>query len=456
MRKSLRRVVLPMVIAGTLIALTASTALATSPDDPSDKVINGCTDATMYPVYNAFTEGYTSGGTAYTPDPFGSTVGAWDPVNPVTGAIGDSITPVTGGDTFPRPSGAAECLAALSAAWGGPSSCWTSLETGDEICLTASETIRHEELTFAAVATLPSESLWTTNPSVGSSNDDLTFIPQAIDAVGVAEQVNGTANPVDNLNTAALTAIYTGGTYTQSTSKATVGDVQESGGYPYLVTGVNALTKAATLTQVVPVVPEVSSDTRSFFLGAIGASSFDTAIVANETGDAAQEESNVSDDLSTTNVDTALTDNSSSPYSVPANSIEIAPLSGASLIEQLHGLVTDTVPSSGVSFPTINSDTLYTGSGTSAAIGTLQTAQAPEVTYGDSVVGDFARYGWGVLPSSVVVTGDPTGEGALQTWLDQTLEDTASQTVWTNYGFDPIGTSISDDSANWITTEWTN
>jgi hypothetical protein len=449
-KKSLRRVAVTSVAVAVLSAVGAGVAFANSPDDPSGKLINGWGSNTTQDVYNGFTTGFTFNGTTYTPSSFADTVGSWDATNPTTGAINDPVTPVAGGDTFERPDGSGDGRNALSAAWSTTDNSWVSSVSGDTNTLTASATLRHEEITFSRSSSLPGYSEWT---NAGVAND-LTFLPQAIDAVGVAEAINGNANAVDNLNTAALTAVYTGGTYTQTSGKHTVGDVEESGGYPFLVTAVNSLTGAATLTQVVPVLPEASSGTRSFFLNAIAGTSFSASIVANETGSAAQEENNPSADLSVTNVNAALA-NDSPAYTVPTNSVEIVPMSGAALIEEYHGLSSITVPSN-VSFPTINGDTLVSGTGDSAVIGTLQSAATPDITYDSTLTGNFDRYVWGVVPSSVVVTNDPSGEGALQTWLDQTLESTANQAVWTDYGFKPISTSISDDSSDWITTEFTN
>jgi hypothetical protein len=185
---------------------------------------------------------------------------------------------------------------------------------------------------FSRSSSLSAQATWT---NAGAAND-LTFLPQAIDAVGVAEQVNGTAVAVSNLNTGALTAIYTGGTYTQSAAGPTVGDVQESGGYRYLVTGVGH-SRVATSFQVVPVLPQAGSGIRGFFLNAIAANAFAANIVANETGTVAEEEDYAAADLSKTDMQIALNKNGV-PYNVPGNSTEIVPLPAAAVIAQLHGL----------------------------------------------------------------------------------------------------------------------
>jgi hypothetical protein len=55
---------------------------------------------------------------------------------------------------------------------------------------------------------------------------------------------------------------------------------------------------------------------------------------------------------------------------------------------------------------------------------------------------------------SVIVTGNPSGEGSLQKEFDQTMEDTTHQVVWKLYGFKPPNSTFSDNSSNWITTDW--
>jgi hypothetical protein len=461
-RKSLRRAAIVSVAAvAALTVVGVGTAHAgpvyTAFPDPSGELINGWGSATTQDVYGAFTQGFTYNGTSYTPGSFAANVGSWNSINPNTGATQDNVTPVPGGDTFQRPFTSGDGENALSAA-NGPDNSWVSSLSGETNTLVASPALREEEVSFARSSSLPPYSLWTDS---GRPND-LTFIPQAIDAVGVAEQVNGSATPVTNLNTGALTAIYTGGTYTQNTSKPTVGDVQEQYGYPYLVTRVTTF-GAPILEQVVPVLPDASSDTRSFFLSAIGAVPFDDAIVADETGPVAQAENNAEQNLSTTDVNEALTDNNP-PYVVPANSVEIVPFSGATLIEQEHGLAANTLGDA--TFPTINGESLWNGeSGVNAGPGTLQSG-TPVVNYEADLEGDFTRYVWAVLPSSEVTADGPADESALQEWLDLTLPSITS--VWQDFGFTPLGTttttvngvpttvSISDMPALWVTTEFTN
>jgi hypothetical protein len=412
--------------------------------DPSGKLINGVGAQTTQDVYGALTQGYAYNGSTYTADCFGAQVGSWNAINPNTGDTYDDITPFPGSDTFARPDGSGDGQNALSAAWNPGND--TFVENGSAQTLSGSATVKEEEISFARSTSLPAQTLWTQN---GQPND-LTFIPQAIDAVGVAEATFGSGTTVGNFNTGALTAIYNGGTYIQNAGQNTVGDVIETGGYPFVVTAVSRAGSIASSEQVVPVLPQQSSGIRSFFLSAIGASPFNANVVANETGAAAQEENNPENDLSTTNINAALSLNSAN-YTVPSTGIAIVPMSGAQLIEQEHGFDTNTLGTS--SFPTINADTLWNGqTGIAAGIGTLQTAQPPQITYGASLVGDFACYDWAVIPSSFAQNSAAFTD--LAQWLTTTVP--AQTQVWEDFGFDPVGSAISGNSANWVTTNWLN
>lgn len=257
------------------------------------------------------------------------------------------------------------CTTALSAANNPGDNCFA--ENGETVCLTASTEIKQEEVSLAAVSALPPESDWSSdNPTGGVSGnaDDLTFIPMAEDAVGVAEELVGDSSSaeVSNFNTGALAAIYTGGTYTRDPGTHTVGDVFETSidgtDYPYVVSSINRSGAITGDEQVI--------------------------LVANETGKAAELDNDANADLKVTNINDALAGNSPS-YTVPTTSpaIAIVPFSGAQLIMQEHGLTASTLGNA--DFPAINGETLDNGvTGSGAAVGSLQerspTVRAPWAT----------------------------------------------------------------------------
>jgi hypothetical protein len=451
-KKSLKRAAAISAAAVAVMAAAgvgvAHAGVFTAFPDASGKLINGYGSNTVQDVYGALTQGFKYTDTTFTPDAFGATVGSYNATNPNTGGVDDNLTPVRGGDTFQRPDGSGDGRNALSAANNPSDNTWVSSDSGDTNTLSGSATIRREEISFSRSSSLPSQTMWA---QAGEPNN-LTFFPQAIDAVGVAEQVNGSDTAIANFSTGTLTHVYLDTAFTQRTTGPTVGDVQVIGGFPSVVTAVSRK-GVATTERVVPVLPQASSGTRSFFLSAIGASSFDAAVVANETGTAVQEENNAESDLSIADANAALALNSTAS-TVPTNSIEVVPFSGAALIEQEHLLTDSTVGNA--TFPTINGETLWNKvPGVNAGPGTLQSG-TPEITFGASVVGDFTRYVWAVLPTDEpVVSGSPTTEGALQKWLDQTVP--ANTTIWKDFGFTPVSvTGVSDNPAFWVTTEYTN
>jgi ABC-type phosphate transport system substrate-binding protein len=477
-KKSIRRA---LYITGTTAALTtlvAGTALASTfppPADPpsgqtqSTSTYNFWGSDTLQDIFQAFTNGYSldtpTGTDTYAPDfPTGDTIYSWDATNPSNGDLYDEVTPVadtpTTSDTFHRPDGSGDGRLALSAAWGTSQS-WTD-SGGNTNTLSADAAVRGQEISGSRSSSQPSYAYWTNNGNVGSSNNDLTFIPLATDAVGVAEAEIGTpASSVSNLTTAALEAIYNDAATDEGRA---VGDIIPSGTD---IDGVDNTTSfpeyiwssSATSVSAVPVVatlPQESSGTRSFFLSALGISS--TGYASDVAEETTSEENDYSEDLSSTNIANAL-----SSLTLPSAYVAIAPFSGAQAIEQEHFLTSiSTLPNPLPSyiFPTINGDSLTNGeSGDEAGIATsdaLQTAQAPVQSYEASVVGDFARYVYGVLPSNE--------EPDLFTWLETTLESTSvtsgsnvpATQVWTDFGFIPTGQSVTQDSSDWITTEWLN
>jgi hypothetical protein len=441
------------------------------PDPAHNLPYNIVGSETLQDVMGGMTQGYTWNNHTYTPDSFGADVGNWNAINPGTGDTYDSIQPVTSptaGDTFDRPNGSGDGICMLSAANNPASN--TCVENGVTQTISnnpGDEALAQQELSIARASALPSESDWSSdNPTGGVSGnaDDLTFFPVGIDAVGVSEALVGdsSSTEVTNFNTGALTAIYGDGTYTQTAGTSTVGDIIEqtvngsTQTYPFVVTAVTRSGTVSSDEQVIPSVPQASSGTRKFFLAAIGESSFNTAVVADETGTVAEEENHPAEDLSVADLNAALDQNSPS-YQVPtsAAAIAIAPMSGAQLIEQQHGFVTNST--SGFDFPTINGESLDNGStGDAAAIATSDALQSgtPEITFGDSVVGNFTRYVWLGLPTSEVST-TTSDEGALQTWVDDTVP---SETVpWTDFGFQTVSVSgVSNNPDFWVHTTYTN
>jgi hypothetical protein len=437
---------------GQAHAVTLQTC-TTFADPSSTKTFNVVGSNTFQDAYGGLTQGYMWNGNTYTATTTGGSIGSWNAINPAgplpCQSFYDTITPVTGGtgDSFTRPNGSGDGRIAVSAAWNSAKHSWTDAG-GNTNTLTKADAIKQQELTFARSSSLPGQANWVNaaNPTV---TDQLTFIPQAIDAVGVAEVTIGSGTAVSNFASGALVAIYNAGTFGTGTN---VGDVVEVSGKPFIVTVRGGGT--GKQEQVVPTVPQAGSGTRGFWLTAVGSGSTPNAVVSNET----QEENKPANDLNTTNIQAGLS------YTLPTDGIAIAPLSGGAAISQLHGLAPNQLGATNIvnsPWPTVDNDTLFTGSGVSATVGTLQSAQSPQITFGASLTGNFDRYLFAAVPSSLVVTGNPSGESALQKWIDQDAPDAAptggtSTSVWSDFGFKPIGHAVSDNSSNWIHTKFLN
>jgi hypothetical protein len=429
---------------GMGIARAVTPAGTAFPDPPPNMTWNVWGAHTTQDVSGALTQGYAG----YPPGLEGQSIGSWNSINPTTGACNDSVTPVTGGDTFERPCGSGDGRAAVSAANNLARSTWVSCASGHVNALTASAAVRQQEISVARSASLPPYSTWVNAANPGVPNQ-LTFIPQAIDAVGVLQATFGTAAPIAGFTTAELTAIYTNHNLGSGTN---AGDIIAGVGGPPLYH-----TARSGNVPVVPVLPTACSGTRAFFLSAINAVAFASNTVANESGPAIQMESDGTADLAPLSIQTALNQNSV-PYTVPANAIAIVPFSGAEAIAQRHGIqaIPNTANAANFSFPMIDGKTLLAGTGVAATIGTLQ-GQVPVTAFGANPLGVYARYAWAVVPSSFV-TGT-MAQQALVTWLDTTAPQAVRMggvSVWSDFGFKPLAVGFAANPANWILTMYLN
>jgi hypothetical protein len=456
----------------------AHAATYTEFGDPSGKLINGFGSETIQDVTGALTQSGSC-----------DVAGNWNSINPSTGALADEVTPVSGGDTFQRPNGSGDGRQALSAAWNPSDSSWTSPITNDVQTLTASTLVKEEEITYARSSSQPALSSWSQN---NGGVNDLSFIPQATDAVGVGEQTfdGSTATGTEPVTTFSQTQLFDLYTDTTTTSSApyAVGDIVNEGAsaFPDVVTAVTRAGAISTEEPIVAVLPEASSGTRSFFTTATGFGNADTGVtnpfdgttVANENGNAAQEENDANEDLNAANIQAALNQNTTALTLPTGDYVTVVPFSAAQLVEQEHGLTSSTIGTA--SFPSITA-TVYVDdkatsetltlwndvSGSGAATGTLNTDETPVQSStgvttsgsdeGQTLVGDYARYVYIALPSSLIA-GDPPAALANASTLVTCVESTwpGSTSTWTDYGFVSVGSTFASTSSNWILTDWLN
>jgi len=235
------------------------------------------------------------------------------------------------------------------------------------------------------------------------------------------------------------------GTYKQSATTTTVGDIQISGSGATQVEKYVTVVSPLTTVTIVPSLPQSSSGTRQTFLTAIGApnnTTFGLWVDASES----REENNAA----------ALT---------AAGQIE--PFSGASLIAQQYGLVANSgVNVAGISFPSIKvgsvNQTLDNGlTGSAAALnGTAANRlQGSATVKPTGLAGDFTRDVFDVVPSANLgVTVPGTSPAKTYTvFLDSTLPssaDSLSNPVVADYGFEPLGSSYLTNHTNWFFSNW--
>lgn len=438
-KHTLKAVVAAVACAGAIAAVGAF-GVGAANADPT-RTYNGVGSNTTQDVFNAFTTSSSAAGT-------GLSVASWNATPPGTSTVGDHIQTVFGGDSFERPDGSGDGRAALSAAYNTTNT-WTSSTTGLVQTLGGTSVAKASEISFARSSSLPGSA------TTSASGAKLTYFPEAEDAVGTAELTNSSGTAVGDFSTAQLAAIY-GGTNFQPagahTWNAGAIDSTDFATPVYVFTPTNStpVVNGTSAEYVYPVVPESSSGTRSFFLSAIGVSTLGSGVV----NEATEEENNLQA-LTPTTIHTQVP-----AITVDAHSISLLLFSGASAIAQQHGVAADTGLSlAGLSWPTTNTLSLFTSSGATAAVGTLASSETP-VRPGTSTVGDFGRYVFAVLPSSVAVQnttpGTPGAEGTLQVWLDQTLAAAPNLAIWTNYGFLNVAAGFTDNDSNWDYSPFTN
>lgn len=402
-KRSALGLALTVVGAGALIVGSAAPVLADPPTSPTDRDIVAVGSNTNQGLFNGVSNGFTLNGV---------TTNATDPLSDIASYDAGTGTIDPKGTTYTRPNGSGDGVKALSAAWDPANHVWdgTTLGNGD--------------VTVARSSSNPG--------TVYSSSDDLAFIPFGRDAVGVVTKDLNIGNfTTDELEALYGTGAHTDGTYTQVSGTVSVGDIQTSGSgatqEELYVT--DPATAPASDVQITAALPQSGSGTRNFFLTAIGSvgGAFGAWVTAPDTA----EENSIA--------------------SVPADGI--FPISGASVIEQENGLITNTgVNDTGVTFPTIDgsANTLITEQDANAAPGTLygNTSVVPS-----GAVGVYARDVYTVVPTSqlgTVYDGD-----TLQDIFDNVLPNLkdaspAHNFVVVDYGFEHEAPAYTENQSNWF------
>jgi hypothetical protein len=262
----------------------------------------------------------------------------------------------TGGDWFSRPNGSGDGAKALSAAWDPsfPTQLWNP--TGS-----APATLNHQDVDFSRSSS---------GPNAGTG---LNYSAFARDAVSVAYFKQSGMGAGMNFTTNQLKELYSG------VDDASDNVVTFDGSGNPLVNG----------TAVHVLIPQQSSGTRKFFLGAIGVTT-----LASYISDPA--------------APGGIPENNGTPLDTAG---DIIPFSAAQWISQNTGKAVNTL-SSNLDIATINGKTAVTGSGASAAPGTLFGTKNLSGDYSDtpgSGVGVFERDTYVVYPTAYT-GGSATGK----------------------------------------------
>ncbi len=330
------------------LAVAGSTTANADPTGGAFRTYSAVGSDTIQDVYNGFGNGYTIGSTTVN---LGAPISSWD-------AFGTPASIITkaGENSFVRPAGSGDGVRALSAAWNPAKSTFT--DAAGNI-----NTVDHGEVDIARSSGRPSATVF-------ESSSNLDYVPLARDAVSVAIQTAG--SPVTlptNFTTADLAFLYSG------TGTPTNSGLQIVAGAPVFHSG-------STNVPLHVQLPQASSGTRSFFLGAIGVGcSGQPAIAAYVPSTIAE---NHADALNTLG--------------------DIAPFSAAQWIAQKHGLsstFTGTNQAT-LAIASIGGVDAVTGTGTSSAPGALYGAAigAPIDTIPATGVGAFARDVYSVIPTA--------------------------------------------------------
>jgi hypothetical protein len=133
-----------------VVALTGISAVPAFADPAGYKTLSGVGSDTIQDVMNGMASKI-------------STIGSYDAVDPITGALGGNINTKSGGNPFARPNGSGNGVKALSDSIEGGIHKWTSVDVTGQIDFARSS-----------------------SGSAAITGTDLTYIPFALDAVSYA------------------------------------------------------------------------------------------------------------------------------------------------------------------------------------------------------------------------------------------------------------------------------
>jgi hypothetical protein len=291
----------------------------------------------------------------------------------------------TGGAWFARPNGSGDGVKALSDVWD------PAYTSNQWVAGGVTSTLNHQDVDFSRSSSGP------------NSGSGLTYAAFARDAVSVAYFTQTGLAAGQNFTTVQLKELYSGTADPSDTS----GVVTFSGGMPF----VNG-------TAVHPLIPQQSSGTRKFFLGAIGVTTLASYINDPATG--------------------GIPENNGGPIDTAG---DIIPFSAAQWISQNTGKAVSTL-NSNLAIASINGAAAVSGTGTAMTQGPLFGTKSLSGDYSDtpgSGVGVFERDTYVVYPTSFSGSGATSKQTTLVSILTGgspgQIGSTTAKSIIKAYGF---------------------
>ncbi|GAA3819141.1 hypothetical protein [Cellulomonas soli] len=241
-------------------------------------------------------------------------LGSWDATLPTgSGAQGTTIVTHSGGTTIPRPNGSGQGVAALKATVAGTT--LTNARGTSTGGATADGRLDRTDLQFARSSS---------GPSSFAASGTYSYVPLAVDAVTYAK---GASSAVpDGLTVADLTQIYqasAGQTVSLSVGSRVIGTASTSG------------------AQIVPLLPQSGSGTRSFFLSKLGLTeaSLGSAVAWTYTAGGVTTDVQEHDGAALAAVSNAIVPFSIAQWIAQSNAASLAANYGVSVLDRRHGAV---------------------------------------------------------------------------------------------------------------------
>ncbi|MEA9986808.1 hypothetical protein [Subtercola sp. RTI3] len=372
------------------LVLAGANAAQADPSPAAFRTYAATGSDTIQSVLNGETNGYGTHAAV------ASSIASYDAFGSAT------IQTKSAGISYARPAGSGDGVKSLSASWNTGSHVYTDA-AGNVI------TLSNNDVDIARSSSQPS-----TPVTAGATNDNLTFVPFARDAVSVAFQGSG----ITNFTTAQLTHVYN---ETTSVSDGVV------------VTGSGATaTVKVNGVSVIPELPQASSGTRKFFQTAINVPNASLGAYV----------------LGSTSNPSSLHENDATAANTAG---DLIPFSAGQWISQKNGVSTSTFTGTNAAtlkITNINSATAVTTSGTVLVPGTLYGSGSTVPSVGTGI---FNRDTYLVAPTVHITTGGVGFDSTLKTLLTSTLPGAGAVS---DFGFKPL--TYSATTADWIHSAWTN